>query len=137
MAEQPQSVEFLTPQECIEVDKALLSSREKFSARLAIYALRVLKQISQQTDLSVEVVTPQQVSEWIAKDETIQQQIDVDANFAGFFTNLVLSSLKPLKQIALETGMPVELLTVSQVIAWFEKEAKIRLEQGDTATFLK
>ncbi|MBD1937312.1 hypothetical protein [Microcoleus sp. FACHB-68] len=128
MAEQQQSdLQFLTLEECAEVDKALLSTREKFSARLAIYALRVLKQIAGETALKVEEVTPQQVKNWIEKDETIRQQIEIDSSFASFFTNLVISSLKPLKQISQETGVPVEDLTVRQVVAWFEKQAKIRL----------
>lgn len=128
MAEQQQSdLQFLTLEECAEVDKALLSTREKFSARLAIYALRVLKQIAGETALKVEEVTPQQVKNWIEKDETIRQQIEIDSGFASFFTNLVISSLKPLKQISQETGVPVEDLTVRQVVAWFEKQAKMRL----------
>lgn len=128
MAEQQQSdLQFLTLEECAEVDTALLSTREKFSARLAIYALRVLKQIAGETALKVEEVTPQQVKNWIEKDETIRQQIEIDSGFASFFTNLVISSLKPLKQISQETGVPVEDLTVRQVVAWFEKQAKMRL----------
>ncbi|MBD2041457.1 hypothetical protein [Microcoleus sp. FACHB-672] len=128
MAEQQQSdLQFLTLEECAEVDTALLSTREKFSARLAIYALRVLKQIAGETALKVEEVTPQQVKNWIEQDETIRQQIEIDTGFASFFTNLVISSLKPLKQIYLETGVPVEDLTVRQVVAWFEKQAKMRL----------
>ncbi|MBW4681327.1 MAG: hypothetical protein KME19_14595 [Microcoleus vaginatus WJT46-NPBG5] len=128
MAEQQQSdLQFLTLEECAEVDTALLSTREKFSTRLAIYALRVLKQIAGETALKVEEVTPQQVKNWIEKDEAIRQQIEIDTGFASFFTNLVISSLKPLKQISLETGVPVEDLTVRQVVAWFEKQAKMRL----------
>ena len=129
MAEQQQSdLQFLTLEECAEVDTALLSSREKFSARLAIYALRVLKQIAGETALKVEKVTPQQVKNWIEKDEAIRQQIEVDIGFASFFTNLVISSLKPLKQISQEAGVPVEDLTVRQVVNWFEKQAKMRLD---------
>ena len=128
MAEQQQSdLQFLTLEECAEVDTALLSTREKFSTRLAIYALRVLKQIAGETALKVEEVTPQQVKNWIEKDEAIRQQIEIDTGFASFFTNLVISSLKPLKQISLEIGVPVEDLTVRQVVAWFEKQAKMRL----------
>lgn len=128
MAEQQQSdLQFLTLEECAEVDTALLSSREKFSARLAIYALRVLKQIAGETALKVEDVNPQQVKNWIEKDEAIRQQIEVDTGFASFFTNLVISSLKPLKQISQEVGVPVEDLTVRQVVDWFENQAKLRL----------
>lgn len=129
--------QFLTAEECAEVDIALLSAKEKFSTRLAIYALRVLKQIAQETGLTVEAVTNQQVANWIEKDESIKQEIEVDASFESFFTNLVISSLRPLKQISLETGESMDNLTVKQVVAWFEKDGKIRREQGIDAAFLK
>lgn len=127
MAEQQQpELQFLTVEECAEVDKALLSSREKFSARLAIYALRVLKQIAEPAGFKIENVTPEQIGDWIVKDEKIQQQIEIDSGFDRFFTNLVISSLKPLKQISQEASVPIEDLTVQQVVAWFEKDAKSR-----------
>lgn len=129
--------QFLTAEECAEVDLALLSAKEKFSTRLAIYALRVLKQIAKETGLTVEAVTNQQVANWIEKDESIKQEIEVDASFKSFFTNLVISSLRPLKQISLESGESMEDLTVKQVVAWFQKDAKIRREQGIDAGFLK
>ncbi len=115
--------ELLTPQECLEVDKALLSSKEKFSVRLALYGLRVLKQISQETDVAIAEVTNSQVKDWIKRDERIQQQIEVDACFENFFTNLVVASLRPLQQISLETGTQLEALTLNQIVAWFEKGA--------------
>ena len=129
--------QFLTAEECAEVDIALLSAKEKFSTRLAIYALRVLKQIAQETGLTVEAITNQQVANWIEKDESIKQEIEVDASFESFFTNLVISSLRPLKQISLETGESMDNLTVKQVVAWFEKDGRIRREQGIDAAFLK
>lgn len=129
--------QFLTSEECVEVDVALLSSQEKFSTRLAIYSLRLLKEISKKTGLSVVEVTNQQVREWIQQDENIKEQIELDASFESFFTNLVLSSVRPLQQIASETGEEIEDLTVKQVVAWFEKDGKIRREQGIDAAFLK
>ncbi|MCU0544320.1 MAG: hypothetical protein MUE44_19445 [Oscillatoriaceae cyanobacterium Prado104] len=128
--------EFLTPEECAEVDTALLSSKEKFSARLAIYALRVLKQIAGETGLSVADVTDRQVMDWVKKDGSIKQSIELDASFENFFTNLVLASLRPLKQIAAEGESAIEQLTVKQVVAWFEKDGKIRREKGVDAAFL-
>ena len=129
--------QFLTAEECAEVDMALLSSKEKFSARLAIYALRVLKQVVKDTGLPIEAVANQEVAHWIEQDENIKQEIELDANFKSFFTNLVISSLRPLKQISLETGIAIEEVTVKQVVAWFEKDGKIRREQGIDAAFLK
>jgi hypothetical protein len=43
-------MDFLTEDEAIQVDAALLSSKEKFSTRLAIYALRCLKEIAKNED---------------------------------------------------------------------------------------
>ena len=128
--------DFLKPEECAEVDMALLSSKEKFSARLAIYALRVLKQIAGETGRPITEVSNQQVMDWIKNDQSIQQSIQVDASFENFFTNLVVASLRPLKQIAVESEGAIEQLTVKQVVAWFVKDGKIRREQGVDAAFL-
>ena len=92
--------DFLKPEECAEVDMALLSSKEKFSARVAIYALRVLKQIAGETGKPVAEVTNGQVMDWIKNDESIKGSIELDASFENFFTNLVAASLRPLRQIA-------------------------------------
>ncbi|MEZ2304271.1 MAG: hypothetical protein ACBR13_21115 [Microcoleus sp.] len=128
--------DFLKPEECAEVDMALLSSKEKFSARLAIYALRVLKQVAGETGLAVAEVTNGQVMDWVRNDESIKGSIELDASFENFFTNLVVASLRPLRQIAVEAESAIEQLTVKQVVAWFEKDAKIRREQGVDAGFL-
>ncbi|MEG5060510.1 hypothetical protein QUB60_21625 [Microcoleus sp. A2-C5] len=128
--------DFLKPEECAEVDMALLSSKEKFSTRLAIYGLRVLKQIAGETGRPITEVSNQQVMDWIKNDQSIQQSIQVDASFENFFTNLVVASLRPLKQIAVEVGGTIEQLTVKQVVAWFVKDGKIRREQGTDAAFL-
>jgi len=42
-----------------------------------------------------------------------------------------------LKQIAADTGVPVEELTHQQMIDWFEKDGKIRRDRGVEAAFLK
>lgn len=121
------TTEFLTPDECAEVDKALLTSREKFSARVSIYALRSLKQIAQTNQVPIETLQQEQIEDWIYQDESLQQGIDNE--FKKFFSQLVISSVKPLKQAAQEAGVTIEHLTVPQVVTWFEKEAKLRLEQ--------
>lgn len=122
-------MEFLTPEESSQVDAALLSSKEKFTTRLAIYALRCLKQIAAQDNIAIEDVSSEQIRDWIKNDESIKNQLELDANFENFFTQLVVSSLKPLKQSALEADVPVQNLTVKQVITWFEHQAKIKLQQ--------
>ena len=54
----------------------------------------------------------------------------------NFLTNLVVASLRSLRQIATETERAIEQLRVKQVVAWFEKDGKIRTEQGTEAAFL-
>lgn len=78
-----QTAQFLTPEESAEVDKALLTSPEKFLARLTLSTAKLLKYISQ------------------------------------------------------DLGTPMEALTTPQIIAWFEKEAKLKREKGVDASFLK
>lgn len=121
--------EFLTPEECAEVDKALLTSHDKFTARVAIYALRSLKSIAQEHHVPINTLRSEQIEDWIYQDSTPRQGIDQE--FRKFFSQLVISSLKPLKQIALQLGMDIEDLEVPQLIAWYEAEAKARLERNN------
>lgn len=72
---------------------------------------------------------------------TIEESSAVDAALLAanekFLTRLTISSLKLLKHIAAETGVSVEDLTAQQVIAWFERDGKLRREQGINAAYLK
>lgn len=116
--------EFLTTEEAAKVDAALLVSKDKFMARLAIYALRSLQQISRETGKPIEAISPEEVAIWVQKDDRLEPKIDLDANFTQFFSNLVVSAQKPLAQAATETQTPIANLTVEQVITWFENQAK-------------
>lgn len=129
--------EFLTPEECTAVDTALLTARDRFSTRVAIYSLRSLKQIASEQGQAIADLHPHQVTAWVAQDASLRADQGFDDSFKGFFSQLVLSSLKPLKQIAAEAHRDIEALTPADVIAWFEKEARLRIEQGRDATFLK
>jgi hypothetical protein len=72
---------------------------------------------------------------------SLEESAKVDAALLSspekFLTRLTISSLKLLKHIAQEYGVAVEDLTTPQVIAWFEKDSKIKREQGVEASFLK
>jgi antitoxin component of RelBE/YafQ-DinJ toxin-antitoxin module len=116
------ATEFLTQDECAAVDQALLTAREKFSARVAIYALRSLKQIALQENIPIDSLQTYQIVEWINQDASLQQ--GTDDEFKRFFAQLVNSSRTPLNHVAQEAQIPVEDLTVSQVIAWFERKSK-------------
>lgn len=123
------STEFLTPEECAEVDKALLTSHDKFTVRVTIYALRSLKSIAQEHHISIDTLRPQQIEDWIYQDSSLQQGIDQE--FRKFFSQLVISSFKPLKQIAMQLDTEIEALAVPQLINWFEGKAKARVEQNN------
>lgn len=71
--------QFLTPEESADVDKALLSSPEKFLTRLTISSLRVLKLIAEDCQVSIEDLTPQQIIEWFEKDSKIRREQGIDA----------------------------------------------------------
>lgn len=72
---------------------------------------------------------------------TLEESNSVDAALLSshekFLTRLTISSLKLLKHIAEENGVAIEDLTAQQVVAWFEKDGKIRREQGTDAAYLK
>ncbi len=54
----------------------------------------------------------------------------------NFFTNLLVASLRPLRQIATEAERAIEQLTVKQVVAWFVKDGKVPTGQGTDGAFL-
>ncbi|UNU20723.1 hypothetical protein D0A34_19235 [Microcoleus vaginatus PCC 9802] len=62
--------------------------------------------------------------------------MELDASFEKFFTNLVAASLWHERQIATEAERAIEQLTLKQFVTWFEKDGKIRREQGVDAAFL-
>ena len=127
---------FLTPEESAEVDKALMTSRDRFLTRIALYSLRSLKKIAQESGQAIEETTPQQVLAWVEQDESIPIEVEDKESFQMFFTQLVMSSLKPLQRIAEdEESEAIANLTTAQVTNWFEKDAKLRLEQGGDPVF--
>lgn len=79
-SQQP-STQFLTPEESADVDKALLSSSEKFLTRLTISSLRLLKQISKDTGVTIEELTHQQVIDWFERDGKIRREQGVEVAF--------------------------------------------------------
>jgi hypothetical protein len=120
------SIEFLTVEECHQVDAALLTSREKFTVRVAIYALRSLKTIAQEQNSPIADLSQSAIVEWISADPSLQTQ--QDGSFRNFFVQIVLGALKPLREISAHLGVPIEQVTVPQVIAWYEVQAKATLE---------
>ncbi|MEB3292278.1 MAG: hypothetical protein VKJ24_03885 [Synechococcales bacterium] len=116
------STEFLTPEECALVDAALLTSRDKFTTRVSIYALRSLQEIALAKDCAIADLAETDIIHWIHSDPSLEAGID--DNFRAFFARLVLSSLAPLQQIAASTGFSLEEVNIQHVIHWFEGQAK-------------
>jgi hypothetical protein len=125
-------MDFLTTFEGVEeVDKALLTTKDKFLARVALYSLQSLKKIAEETAQPIEAITPQDVLTWVEQDNTIQPDVEDQEAFQMFFTQLVMSSLKPLQRIAEdEESGAIGNLTTTQVVKWFENDAKLRMAQG-------
>jgi len=127
-------MEFLAPDECAEIDRALMASGDRFSTRVAIYSLRALKQIAQQSGDAVAELSTQQIADWVERDPALNPEQGFDQEFKVFFGRLVISSLNPLRQISQEAEVAIEALTASQVISWFEQKAKLRIEQNNNPT---
>lgn len=72
---------------------------------------------------------------------TLEESEKVDAALLSssekFLTRLTISSLKLLKHIAQEYSVAIEDLTAQQVVSWFEKDGKVRREEGIDAAYLK
>jgi hypothetical protein len=72
---------------------------------------------------------------------TTEESLDVDASLLTspekFLTRLTISSQRLLTLISRDTGIAIESLTHKQIIEWFEKDSKIRREQGIDAAVLK
>jgi len=115
--------QLLTPEEAHQVDAALLTSKDKFATRVAIYALRSLKQIAVQQAIDPLELEEPEVLAWIKQDEIIRQEGQLNDQFVQFFARLVLASRKPLSQAAAAANVKIGDLTAPQVIAWFEQQA--------------
>jgi hypothetical protein len=75
-----QSVQFLTPEESADVDKALLTSPEKFLTRLTISTSKLLRVIAKDLEVSIEDLTPQQIIQWFEADSKRKQEEGVNAS---------------------------------------------------------
>jgi hypothetical protein len=64
---------YLTQAEALEVETALLSTHEKFLARITISSLRLLQQIAQEEQAKVEDLTPKQITQWFERDAELKR----------------------------------------------------------------
>ena len=81
--------------------------------------------------------SPESSQQFLTLEESNAVDAALLASHEKFLTRLTISSLKVLKQIAKDAGVPMDDLNAPQIIAWFENDGKIRREQGSDAAFLK
>ncbi|MBE9034738.1 hypothetical protein [aff. Roholtiella sp. LEGE 12411] len=85
----------------------------------------------------MDLPSQQPSAQFLTLDESAKVDAALLSSPEKFLTRLTISSLKLLKHIAQEYNIAIEDLTTQQVIAWFEKDSKIRREQGIEASYLK
>lgn len=83
------------------------------------------------------MIDPQQSPQFLTPEDSIAVDAALLARHEKFLTRLTISSLNLLRYIAQDRGVAIEDLDARQVIEWFEKDSKIRMEQGPEAAFLK
>jgi hypothetical protein len=74
-----QSIQFLTEADSAQVDGALLSSPEKFLARLTISTAKLLQVIAKDLDTPIPDLTPQLIIQWFEADAKRKREQGVDA----------------------------------------------------------
>jgi hypothetical protein len=80
---------------------------------------------------------PDQPLQFLTPDESAAVDGALLSSPEKFLTRLTISTAKLLKAIAADLGTPVEDLTPTQIIQWFERDAKLKREQGIDAAVLK
>ncbi|MEO1430119.1 MAG: hypothetical protein AAFV71_13850 [Cyanobacteria bacterium J06633_8] len=79
----------------------------------------------------------QPTTQFLSAEESAKVDAALLSSPEKFLTRLTISSLRVLQQIAKENNIAIEELTTPQIIAWFEKDGKIRRNEGVEAAFLK
>lgn len=79
----------------------------------------------------------QPTTQFLSAEESAKVDAALLSSPEKFLTRLTISSLRVLQQIAKENNIPIEELNAQQIIAWFEKDGKIRRQDGVEAAFLK
>lgn len=64
---------YLSQSEAIDVEAALLSTHEKFLARITISSLRLLQQIAEEEQVKVEDLTTPQIIKWFERDADLKR----------------------------------------------------------------
>jgi hypothetical protein len=124
----PESLDqFLSPEECAQIDQTLLPTRDRFSIRIAVYSWRYLQRVSAGLGIAIADLAPVQISDWICQDTALQTSAATDESLIELLDRLVISSLGPLQKIAQQENTVIERLTLPQIINWFEAQVKASL----------
>ena len=75
-----QTLQFLTSEESAEVDKALLTTPEKFLTRLTLSTAKLLAFIAKDLDTSVDALTTAQIIAWFEADSKRKQENGISAS---------------------------------------------------------
>ncbi|MBD2692928.1 hypothetical protein [Anabaena catenula] len=85
----------------------------------------------------MDIAPNQSSTQFLSLEESAQVDAALLSSPEKFLTRLTISSLRILQHIAQENQVKIEDLTAQEVIAWFEKDAKIRREEGVETAYLK
>ena len=149
-------IQFLTLEEAHEINGAKLSTMEQFMTRITISSMRIVIKISEDMNIHAEYLSANQIVDWIEVDSQIRRDQGEEAAFLKwasphpdlefadiredevtsahlsshekFLTRMVISAMKALVAIAQDCSVHIEQLTVPQVIAWVENDAKAKRE---------
>lgn len=75
-----QTLQFLTSAESADVDKALLTTPEKFLTRLTLSTAKLLAFIASDLDTSVDKLTTAQIIAWFEADSKRKQEKGINAS---------------------------------------------------------
>ncbi|MEY2978451.1 MAG: hypothetical protein RLZZ435_2590 [Cyanobacteriota bacterium] len=119
----------LKPEESARIDAALMTSRDKFATRVAVYALRML----QQMNAIDRPLSAAEIRQWLQQSEAskaliLEQGLEWDDQFLGFWTQLIDSAQRSLLTIATDLQVPWLDLSLEAIVAWFEAEAKAKID---------
>ena len=119
--------QFLSPEECAQIDQTLLPTRDRFSIRITVYSWRYLQRVSEGLGIPMADLQPQHIRDWIHQDATLQTSPVSDESFIELLDRLLVSSFGPLQKIARQESTVIERLTLPQIINWFEQQVKAAL----------
>ncbi|MFN4066516.1 MAG: hypothetical protein ACK4K5_04775 [Thermosynechococcus sp.] len=120
--------ELLTVSECQEIDQLLLPAADRFAIRVAVYAQRYLQAKVQSTPL--EALSEAQVYELVVADPRLQAEEAHQGGFMTWYSQILISALKQLRQIAENEGVSIAELTLPQISRWFAQRCQERLQSS-------